>query len=203
MVPQGGYLGDNLPESTSASKEGSIRSADMLSASLYPELKRLAKAKMRGERSDHTLQPTALINELYLRLLRSPDFVWKDRNHFLLAASRAMRNLLVDHARERRSAKRGGGAIKSDAVDVGAISESKPEHILDVDAALSQLAEAEPRMARVVELKFFGELTFAEIGEALSIHERTAKRDWTLAKAWLKEYLDGSPPHERKRMGEN
>jgi RNA polymerase sigma factor (TIGR02999 family) len=181
-----------------------LRTADSLSANLYPELKRIAQAKMRHERPDHTLQATALINELYIRLLSRPDFVWKDRNHFLLSASRAMRNLLIDHAREKRSEKRGGGIVRLELSDKAiGIPAEQPEDLLHIDAALGRLGEREPRMARVVELKFYGELTFAEIGDVLSISERTAKRDWTLARAWLKENLDKPDSDERQRMGED
>ena len=158
---------------------------------------------MRWERSDHTLQATALINELYLRVLKNPDFVWKDRNHFLLSASQAMRNLLVDHARERKSGKRGGDWIRVEIADVGIMPARDSEQVVEIDRVLRQLAEKEPRMAQVVELKFFAGMTFAEIGDVLGVHQRTAKRDWTLARMWLAEHLGGSNCDERSGMGTN
>jgi RNA polymerase sigma factor (TIGR02999 family) len=178
-----------------------IRVDEALTAVLYPELKRIAQSRMRRERSDHTLQATALINELYLRLLKNPDFVWKDRNHFLLSASQAMRNLLVDHARERKSGKRGGDWIRVDLTDAGTIAPYDAEQIVEVDQVLSELAKKEPRMAQVVELKFFSGMTFEEIGEVLGVDQRTAKRDWTLARVWLAERLGRPNNNERDGMG--
>lgn len=183
------------------SESGAVLATDMLSASLYPELKRIARLRMRGERVDHTLQPTALINELYVRLLRNPDFSWKDRHHFLLAASQAMRHMLVDHAREKRSEKRGGSWVRLEMTEAGGIPVPGSEQILEVDAVLVRLAKKEPRMARVVELKFFAGMTFDEIGEVLAIDPRTAKRDWTLARVWLSDHLGGVNSDERGRMG--
>jgi RNA polymerase sigma factor (TIGR02999 family) len=156
---------------------------------------------MRKERADHTLQATALINELYLRVLKNPDFVWKDRNHFLLSASQAMRNLLVDHARERGSGKRGGDWIRVEMADVGIMPPRDSDQIVEIDRVLHELAEKEPRMAQVVELKFFAGMTFAEIGDVLGVDQRTAKRDWTLARIWLAEHLGKSNSDERDGMG--
>jgi RNA polymerase sigma factor (TIGR02999 family) len=189
------------PAETGGIEPGPIRADDALSAVLYPELKRIAQTRMRKERADHTLQATALINELYLRLLKNPDFVWKDRNHFLLSASQAMRNLLVDHARERRSGKRGGDWIRVEMADVGTMAPRNSEQIVEVDKVLHELAKKEPRMAQVVELKFFAGMTFEEIGDVLGVDQRTAKRDWTLARVWLGEHLGGTNSNERGGMG--
>jgi len=180
-----------------------FRTHDLLSAAIYPELKRIAYARMSQERSDHTWQATALINELYLRLLQKPDFAWKDRSHFLLSASQAMRHLLVDHAREKNSEKRGSGWVRTELADADMSAAPSPELILDVDRVLERLARREPRMAQVVELKFFGGLTFAEIGAVVGIDERTAKRDWTLARMWLSNHLREGASNDSGRMGAN
>lgn len=166
---------------------------------LYPELYRIARARMATERTDHTLQPTALISELYVRLLRRPDFVWKDRSHFLLYAATAMRNILVDYAKTRNAGKRPRHEHRvelSEAPDSGAMNSIGD--ILDVDRALSALAASEPRMAQVVELRFFAGLEFEEIGQALAVSGRTVRRDWVLAREWLRNHLEGS--HDSGRV---
>jgi RNA polymerase sigma factor (TIGR02999 family) len=173
----------------------------MLSAAFYPELRKIARLRMRGERTDHTLQTTALINELYVRLLRNPEFAWRDRNHFFLAASQAMRHMLVDHAREKHSEKRGGGWTRLELSEAGCLPAPDAAQILEVDAVLVRLAKKEPRMAQVVELRFFAGMTFDEIGEVLGIDPRTAKRDWTLARVWLSDHLRPSNSDERGGMG--
>jgi RNA polymerase sigma factor (TIGR02999 family) len=176
-------------------------SRERLASLIYPELKRIASAHMRHERPDHTLQATALVNELYLQLLRRSEVAWTSRNHFLLAASQAMRRLLVDHARAKRSQKRGGAA---GWLELGSGFEQPIENrtieVLQLDELITRLADREPRMATVVELKFFGGLTFQEIGAVLGADERTAKRDWTLARAWLRGQLGSN---ESDGMGEN
>jgi len=182
---------------------GSFSGSDLLASGLLPELRRIAKAKMRSERPNHTLQPTELVNELYIRLLRRPDFTWRDREHFLLSASHAMRHFLIDYARERRAAKRGGEFVRLELTETAGIFAPNPDLILDVDVALNRLARTEPRMAQVVELRFFGGLTFEEIGKVLGINERTAKRDWTLARGWLGNNLGRMESDECGRVGEN
>jgi RNA polymerase sigma factor (TIGR02999 family) len=178
-----------------------LDSRERLIALLYPELKRIATAHMRRERPDHTLQPTALVNELYLHLLRRPDAAWTSRKHFLVAASQAMHRLLVDYARTKSTQKRGGSWSRLEIQDPdGKISGEETIRVLELDELLTRLAEKEPRMASVVELKFFGGLTFAEIGEALGVDERTAKRDWTLARVWLRGQLESD---DGGRVGEN
>jgi RNA polymerase sigma factor (TIGR02999 family) len=181
--------------------EASRESQDRLAAQLYPELKRIARARFRSERSDHTLQPTALVNELYLQLLRRSDVTWTSRKHFLLAASKAMHHLLVDHARAKRAEKRGGSWQPIEIEDPGdKAAEGSTIEALELDGLMAQLAEKEPRMAKIVELRFFGGLTLAEIGEVLGIDERTVKRDWALARAWLRGHLDRN---EGGRVGED
>jgi RNA polymerase sigma-70 factor (ECF subfamily) len=184
--------------------ERDAQSEDRLATELFPELKKIANAHMRRERSDHTLQPTALVSELYVHLLKQPGFNWTDRNHFLLAASQAMHRYLVDYARAKRSQKRGGGWQRTEAeVSDKAVGKSVIE-VLEIDELLTSLRKEEPRMASVVEMKFFGGLTFAEIGGVLGVDERTAKRDWTLARAWLRARLGGGEPDDVSgRMGKD
>jgi RNA polymerase sigma factor (TIGR02999 family) len=143
---------------------------------------------MRRERPDHTLQPTALVNELYLHLLQRPDLNWADREHFLLSASRAMHNLLIDHARARGTLKRGGGWARVDLDEPGETAAGLD--MLELAELLSVLETKEPRMADVVRLKFYVGLSVVEIAEALGIDERSVKRDWALARQWLRGHLE-------------
>jgi RNA polymerase sigma factor (TIGR02999 family) len=175
-----------LDSSPAAARDEANRLADVL----YPELKRIARARMRGERADHTLQPTALVNELYLQLLQRSDVQWTSREHFLLSASKAMSHLLVDHARARSADKRGGGWIRweFDELATGGSCDASLSAV-EVDDLLSRLAAKEPRMAEIVRLKFFLGLNTGEIGKILDIDERTVKRDWALAREWLRGHL--------------
>lgn len=160
-----------------------------LASSLYNELRRLAAVKMRFERRNHTLQPTALVHEAYLRLADCNESVWKDRTRVLGMAAHIMRNILVDHARAHCAGKRGAGAILV-TLDAGlAVSSESPVNILIVDEALSRLAAFDPRQATVLELHFFAGLTFEEIALQLGVSERTIKRDWTMARAWMNQEL--------------
>lgn len=161
---------------------------------LYPELKRLARLHMRRERVDHTLQPTALVSEVFVKLAVRPEIQWRSRAHFLRAATRAMRLLLIDHARRRSAEKHGGGSMKIDLGDNDAPEDERSIDYIFVDQLLRKMAAVDPRMAEVVELKVFGGLSFSEIGELLGLHERTAKRDWQVARAWLFGHLRGSAP---------
>ena len=163
---------------------------EKLMALVYPELKRIAQGRMRSERSDHTLQPTALVNEFYLHFARLKGVSWKNRAHFLAVASNAMRRVLIDCARSHNSSKRGGGVqrIQFDVTELGACEPFFD--LLEINELLDELASEEPRMARVVELRYFGGLTNAEIGEVLGIDERTVKRDWQVARAWLFGHLN-------------
>jgi RNA polymerase sigma-70 factor, ECF subfamily len=156
-----------------------------LLARLYPELKRVAQARMRLERADHTWQPTALVNEFFLQLAAREDLSWKSRAHFLAVASRAMRCLLIDYSRNRRSIKRGGGRLKLQIDELMLPGHDDFYDFVEVNDLLDRLAAEEPRMAQVVELRCFGGLTHGEIAETLGIDERTAKRDWQVARAWL------------------
>jgi RNA polymerase sigma factor (TIGR02999 family) len=169
---------------------GGDRSAEeALMPRVYAELHRLAVLRLRGERSDHTLQATALVNEAYLRLCRSADIDWQNRAHFFRVAARMMRRILVDYARQRNAEKRncGGSAVPLD--DVIVISDDRTAEALEVDRALEQLAVLSPRQAEVVEMRFFAGLSEEEIAAALGKSVRTIRRDWLVARAWLHEQL--------------
>jgi RNA polymerase sigma-70 factor, ECF subfamily len=161
-----------------------------LASSLYQELHRLAAGKMRFERGNHTLQPTALVNEAYLRLGGCSDSMWQDRTRVLGLAANVMRHILVDYARAHRAGKRGDGQVQVTLVEdmVGGTSSSTAD-ILAVDEALRALAEFDPRQEKILEMHFFGGLTFEEIALQLNVSTRTVKRDWTMARAWLRQKL--------------
>lgn len=169
------------------------RSRADLASSLYEELHRLAAIKMRFERGNHTLQPTALVNEAYLRLEDCSNSIWADRAQVLGVAATVMRHILVDHARAHRAGKRGDGALRV-TLDEGlfAAAPTSTVDVLAVDEALTRLQEFDSRQARILEMHFFGGLTFEEIASQLGIATRTVKRDWTMARAWLRHELSPS-----------
>jgi RNA polymerase sigma-70 factor, ECF subfamily len=152
---------------------------------IYDELRRLAQAQLRREPDGHTLTPTALVHEAYMRLIDYSRVEWANRAHFMAVASTAMRRILVDHARGHRSIKRGGGRrpVSIDEVELG--TEDRAELLVAIDEALERLKVTEPRQAQVVECRFFGGMTEEETAEALGIGLRTVKRDWARAKSWL------------------
>ncbi|MBL8980899.1 MAG: sigma-70 family RNA polymerase sigma factor [Gemmatimonadetes bacterium] len=154
---------------------------------VYAELRQLASARLRGERPDHTLQPTALVHEAYLKLAGGVPQPFADRGHFFRVAARAMRQVLVDHARARRAAKRDGAA----ALDAETRTEGPSlDDVIAVDAALDALAQRDARQARVIELRFFAGLGIEETARVMDISTATVKRDWLLARAWLQRELD-------------
>ena len=152
---------------------------------VYDELRRLAHRHMGGERPGHTLQTTALVNEAYLRLADQTNPRWENRAHFFAVAARAMRQILVSYARSQRSQKRGGGALKVDLDEAALVSPEESQEIVDLHEALEQLSALDSRKAQVVELKYFGGLSYDEIAEVLKISRITARRDWEFAKVWL------------------
>lgn len=162
--------------------------ADLL-LRVYRELRGIAKRHLSSERYGHTLQPTALVHEAYLRLIGKTDVEWQNRSHFFAIASQTMRRILVDYARERNAAKRGGSARILNIDDALSISPEHCDLVEELDAALGDLEKVSPRQARVVELRFFGGLTEEEIAAVLEISTRTVKRDWRIARAWLYEKL--------------
>ncbi len=158
-------------------------------------LRAQARAYLRRERGDHTLQPTALVNEAYLRLVRQSRVQWQGRAHFFAIAAKSMRRILLDHARKTASIKRGGGFIRVAADDSDGAAYGKDLDLLALDLALRRLAEIAPRQAKAVELRFFGGLTLEETAEVLGISVSSVKVDWQMAKAWLfKELQESRPP---------
>ena len=156
---------------------------------VYNELHRLASSYLRQERPGHTLQTSALVNEAYLRLRNASSMHFEDRQHYVRIASRAMRRVLVDHARRRRRQKREAGE-RVDLDRVAVIDPPNLEEYLTIDAALQKLAEVDARQAEIVELRFFGGLSVPETAETLEISEKTVKREWAVARAWLRGELD-------------
>ncbi|MEM8929906.1 MAG: sigma-70 family RNA polymerase sigma factor [Acidobacteriota bacterium] len=164
---------------------GNDKALDEVLALLADELKVVAASYLRGEREGHTLQPTALVNELYLRLNERHAVDWQNRSHFFAFAATTMRRILVDHARKRRAEKRGGAESDLTLFDHAALTAQKEVDILDLDRALEELADQDPRLVRVVELRFFGGLTIEETAAVLEVGTATVKRDLRAAKAFL------------------
>jgi RNA polymerase sigma factor (TIGR02999 family) len=164
-------------------------------ALMYRDLHARARHYMQRERRDHTLQPTALVHEAFLRLMRHKDADLRSRTHFLAMASIVMRRVLVDHARERAAAKRIGGKARVELHEGAAAQEPRSDEMLALDEALTRLAGCDARQARVVEMLFFGGMTEEEAAESLGISARTVKRDWRSARAWLHTQM-AEPPRE-------
>jgi len=152
---------------------------------VQPELHRLAHHYMSRERAGHTLQTTAILNEAYLRLVENTQPPWQNRTHFVAATAQLMRRIMVDHARERQSLKRGGGALRVTLDEAAWVTETRSAELLALDEALESLAAQDPRKNQIVELRYFGGLTVAETAEFLKLSPRTVEREWTMAKAWL------------------
>jgi RNA polymerase sigma factor (TIGR02999 family) len=169
---------------------GDEAALDRLLPLVYGELRRLAASFLARERPGHTLQPTAVVHEAYLRLVDQQGVRVEDRGHFLAIAARLMRQILVDHARARDAAKRGGKTRKL-TLDDGVISFERDPELIALDDALSSLAELDVRQSRIVEMRFFGGLSIEETAEAVGISPATVKREWDSAKAWLRREISG------------
>ena len=152
---------------------------------VYQELRRIAHHHMGGQRPDHTLQTTALINEVYLRLADQTNPRWQNRAHFFAVAARAMRQILVSYARNQQAQKRGRGAVRIELDEAALISPEESKEVVDLHEALERLTTLDSRKAQVVELKYFGGLTYDEIAEVLTVSRVTVRRDWEFAKVWL------------------
>jgi RNA polymerase sigma-70 factor (ECF subfamily) len=160
---------------------------------VHAELHRIARRYMRSERAGHTLQTSALINEAYLRLIDAQQVHWQNRAHFFGIAAQLMRRVLVDFARSRGYKKRGGGALQVSLDETMVITKERGEDLVALDEALSALSELDERKGRVVEMRFFGGLSEKEIAEALRVSLETVRRDWRLAKSWLRRRLSETP----------
>jgi len=181
-------------------RAGDAAAFDTLVPVVYTDLRRLAQSMMRRERSDHTLQATALLNETYMRLVQQQKVTWEDRSHFYAFAARLMRNILTDHARAHLAGRRGGpNRIKIELTDDLAWIGSANEEILDLYRALERLEVLDPRKARVVEMRYFLAFTTAEVAEALSISLATAERDLQFARGWLYRELRGEGTADESR----
>jgi len=177
-----------------AAMQGESRQAAMerLLPLVYDELRALARAQLRHERPDHTLQATALVHEAYLRLLGGTQPPWNDRQHFFRAAAEAMRRILIEHARKRGRVKRGGKRVRVELTGVDLASEQDLDQILALDDAFRRLEEEDPEAADVVRLRFFAGLSVEETAQATGLSERTVKREWAFARAWLYDALRDS-----------
>jgi RNA polymerase sigma-70 factor (ECF subfamily) len=164
---------------------GDEAALDRLTSFLYPELRRIARGHLRGRAAGESLESAALANEAYLKLTRAGGIRCENRVHFLALCSQMIRRILVDHARSRQSAKRGGNEVRVPLDDALLAAQARGIELLDLDEALSALSQTDARKGRVVELRYFGGLSVEETAEVLGISPETAKRDWRMAKAWL------------------
>ncbi|HEV8201270.1 MAG TPA: ECF-type sigma factor [Candidatus Polarisedimenticolia bacterium] len=186
---------DTISTLLRAHRGGDRGALDRLMPLVYDDLHRLARRQLAGEGGrGRTLDTTGLVHEAYLRLAGSSRAVWEGRGHFFAVSARAMRQIVVDYARERGAAKRGGGVRSATLDDEGAAVESRAEEILAVDQALAGLGALDPHLPQLVECRFFAGLTEEETAEALALPLRTVQRDWARARAWLKRALGGGTP---------
>jgi RNA polymerase sigma-70 factor (ECF subfamily) len=190
-----GEMSNATPKSVTqllvAWSDGDQSALDQLVPLVHGELRRLARSYMRGERRGHTLQTTALVNEAYLKLVDQKHVRWQNRAHFLAIAAQLMRRILVDYARRRQYRKRGGDALQVSLADAELLSDERTPDLMALDEALVSLAEIDPRRSQVVELRFFGGLNIEETAEILKVSPTTVERDWTTAKAWLYQRING------------
>jgi RNA polymerase sigma-70 factor, ECF subfamily len=169
--------------------QGDQQAADRLIPLVYKELRQIAARHMGYERPGHTLQATALVHEAYLKLVEAPSPDWQNRAHFFAVSAQVMRHILVDHARARARDKRGGAQSNLPLEEGLVFAPERSSDLVEIDAALQMLAEFDPRQAKIVELRFFGGLTVDETAAVLDISPKTVKRDWSIAKAWLRREL--------------
>jgi RNA polymerase sigma factor (TIGR02999 family) len=187
------YMATSPGEVTSllhALRNGDRAAEEKLIPLVYSELHRLARSYMRRERPNHTLQPTALINEAYMGLANAP-IDWQNRAHFIGVAANSMRRILVDHARAHMAAARGGEFRQVEWTESLGLPAERSRELIALDDALQQLEKLNPRQARIIELHYIGGLSFEEVGEVMDLSPRTAKRDWALARLWLFKQING------------
>ncbi|MFO0875201.1 MAG: sigma-70 family RNA polymerase sigma factor [Phycisphaerales bacterium] len=171
--------------------EGDARAADELLPLVYEELRALASAFMRAERKGHTLQPTAIVHEAYLRMVQSTSAHWSSRTHFMAIAASAIRRVLIDHARRTNAQKRGGERQRVALADDDRVATGPDLDLLDLNEALERLAAANPRQSRIVELRFFGGLTNEEVATVMDLSRATVSDEWAFARAWLAREMEG------------
>ncbi|GGH70322.1 MAG: sigma-70 family RNA polymerase sigma factor [Bacteroidetes bacterium] len=176
-------------------KNGDDKAADLLFPLLYEELRGMAGNYMRYENRGHTLQPTSLVHEAYVKLIGQDDVDWQGRTHFLAVSAQAMRRILVDHARTKKRKKRGGDVhkVNVDDVDYKLLDPEVDEHVLAIDEALTLLEARDPFQAKIVEMRFFTGMTVQEVADAMGVSKRKIEAEWTMIKAWLRSniHLEG------------
>jgi RNA polymerase sigma factor (TIGR02999 family) len=182
----------NVTEMLRDWRNGDQEALEQLIPVVYDELHRQAARYLRREHPGHTLQTTALIHEAYLRLIKQQNIEWQNRAHFYAIAARLMRQILVDHARRRQATKRGGSDIKVPLEEAMVISPGENVDLVALDEALTRLAAIDPQQSRIVELRYFSGLSVEETAEVLGVSSRTVKRDWNVAKAWLRQQISES-----------
>ena len=190
-----GPLSDEVTRLLKAWTAGDEHALEKLTPMVYEQLHRVAQRCMAGERPGHTLQTTALVNEVYLRLVDCGKVHWQDRAHFFAVSAQLMRRILVDFARSRGYQKRGGGLARVSLDDAATVCSEPDQNLLELDDALQSLAEVDPRKSKVVELKFFGGLSTDETAEVLRVSRETVVRDWRLAKVWLLREMSNGDGH--------
>jgi len=182
----------NVTEMLRDWRNGDQEALEQLIPVVYDELHRQAARYLRREHPGHTLQTTALIHEAYLRLIKQQNIEWQNRAHFYAIAARLMRQILVDHARRRQATKRGGSDIKVPLEEAIVLSSGRNVDLVALDEALTRLAAIDPQQSRIVELRYFSGLSVEETAEVLGVSSRTVKRDWNVAKAWLRQQISES-----------
>ena len=173
---------------------GNRHATEQLTVAVYDELRRLAAKYLEREAPSHGLRPTALVHEAFLKLIDQKQVDWQGRTHFFAIAAQSMRRVLVDHARRRGRQKRGGDRQRVAFDEQLVIQRDRIEDVLAVDELLEELAELDPRQATIIELRFFGGMTVEEVASALQVSKRTIEREWTMARAWLRQRLEDAAP---------
>ena len=179
-------------------RDGQIEGFEKLMALVYDDLRKLAAWQLQSERPDHTLRPTALVHEVYLKLTTQNPMEWHNKAHFFALASQIMRHILVDYARNRQREKRGGGYAKTGLEDALQICSCSDPELIALNEALEGLAKRDPRKGLIVELRYFGGLSIDETAEALGVSATTVRREWTMAKAWLRREMRKEEAEESK-----
>jgi RNA polymerase sigma-70 factor (ECF subfamily) len=192
-----------IPGLLAAWRDGDRGALDQLLPLIRPELHRLARRHLAREAANHTMQASSLVQEAFLRLLPSANLGWRDRAHFFAVASRVMRHVLVDYAREKKRIKRGGGAVHVSVDEAVVLSPEHVEEVVAIDLALGRLATVDPRKARVFEMRFFGGMSVDETAEVLEVAPNTVIRDWSFARAWLRRELTDVRTADRGTVREN
>ena len=187
---------NEITEQLIAWSKGDDAALEQLIPAVYQELRRMADHYLRGEDSGHSLQPTTLVHEAYLRLIDQTKVEWQNRAHFFGVAAQMMRRILIDHAKAKHRVKRGGTAVKVMLDENVNFTQERASELLALDDALESLARMDERKSRIVELRYFGGLTVEETAEVLGISDKTVMRDWNLAKAWLYRELTNNPADE-------